>query len=470
MKENTCNPSMYRIKTIHFIGIGGSGMNGIAEVLLNQGYQITGSDKNENVAVQRLRKLGAKIFLEHKAENVSGADAIVVSSAISQNNPEIVAAHNARIPIIPRAEMLAELMRFHHGIAISGTHGKTTTTSLIASVLGEGGLDPTFVIGGLLNSSGTNAKLGTSKYFVAEADESDASFLLLHPTLSVVTNIDADHMGTYNNDFDKLRQVFVNFLHQLPFYGLAVLCIDDPVVKEIAPKIGRSTITYGFCDEADVQAFDFKQTGFSSTFKVWHKYYNITFDIKLNLPGKHNALNALAAIAVAKECKVTDKAICGALTKFKGVGRRLEIHGEMILPNKGKVLVIDDYGHHPRELQVTIEAVRAAWPDKRLALAFQPHRYSRTQALFDDFTAILSEVDVLFLLEIYSAGEKPISGISGRALARSIRQRGKIDPIFVKNINELQEIMKDVLCDGDVLLLQGAGDIGKVASKIVEKL
>lgn len=456
---------MYRIKTIHFIGIGGSGMNGIAEVLLNQGYIVTGSDKNESLAVQRLRSLGAKIFLNHDAMNVAGVDAVVVSTAINPENPEYQAAKRAAIPIIPRALMLAELMRFHQGIAISGTHGKTTTTSLVASVLGEGGLDPTFVIGGLLNSVGANAKLGVSNYFVAEADESDASFLYLNPTISVVTNIDADHMATYDNDFSKLKQTFVDFLHHLPFYGLAILCMDDTVIREIRPKISRPTITYGFDDSVDVQALNYKQNGFQSCFTVHNKHYNSGFDVELNLPGRHNVLNALAAIAVAMECKVSNDAIIEALSKFRGVGRRMQVYGELNMP-RGKVLAIDDYGHHPRELEVTIAAIRSAWPGRRLVLAFQPHRYSRTQSLFEEFASVLSSTDELLLLDIYAAGEAPIAGINSHSLCQRVNQIGKISPVFVGDSDNLPKILEDLSQEGDVLLLQGAGNIGSMAPKL----
>jgi len=456
---------MYKIKTIHFIGIGGSGMNGIAEVLLNQGYRITGSDKNESRSVQRLSSLGAQIFLGHDAENIVGADVVVVSTAITLDNPEYAAAKTAGVPIIPRAQMLAELMRFNQGIAVSGTHGKTTTTSLIASLLGEGGLDPTFVIGGLLNSIGANAKLGLSNYFVAEADESDASFLYLNPTISVVTNIDADHMATYDNDFGKLKQTFIDFLHHLPFYGLAVLCDDDPIVREIHSKVLRPKITYGFDNHVDVQALNYRQEGFKSCFKVHNKHYHSTFDIELNLPGRHNVLNALAAITVAFECKVSVEAICRALTKFHGVGRRMQVYGELNMP-RGKVLAIDDYGHHPRELEVTIDAIRKAWPDRRLVLAFQPHRYSRVQSLFEEFASVLSTVDNLLLLDIYAAGEAPIVGVNGEALTQRIHDLGKIQPMFVKNLGELPQTLEKILQDNDVLLLQGAGNIGSMAAKL----
>lgn len=460
-------PTMRRVNTIHFVGIGGSGMSGIAEVLLNQGYSITGSDQNENAATKRLQSLGAKVFRGHTADNINHADVVVISSAITESNPEVQAAHQQRIPVLPRAQMLAELMRFHHGIAVAGTHGKTTTTSLVASILAEGGLDPTFVIGGLLNSAGVHARLGASKYFVVEADESDASFLFFNPTISIITNIDADHMQTYDNDFNKLKQAFVDFLHRLPFYGVAIVCIDNPVVKEILPQISRPIVTYGFDPSADIQALDFEQHGLTCNFKVRRGNSEAPLAIKLNLAGKHNVLNALAAIAVATECQVADSAILAALAQFKGVGRRMQNYGEIDFP-QGKVSLLDDYGHHPREVAATLQAIRAAWPKRRLVLAFQPHRYSRTQSLFEDFTSVLSEADILILMEIYPASEHPIPGIDGRALARSIRQRGKVDPIFVENNLELINALPRILQNDDVLLIQGAGNIGNIAPKIAE--
>jgi len=452
---------MQRIKHIHFVGIGGAGMSGIAEVLLNQGYKISGSDREETKVTKRLARLGAKIFHDHAVENLTDAEALVVSSAIATDNEELVTARERHIPIIPRAQMLAELMRFHHGIAIAGTHGKTTTTSLIASVLSEGGLDPTFVIGGLLNSVGVHARLGQSRYFVVEADESDASFLYLNPLLSVVTNIDADHMLTYGNDFSRLKQAFLDFIHRLPFYGVAIVCIDDPVVQELLPRISRSIITYGFDEKAHVRAYDFKQEGITSIFKI--KFHGKEHEITLNLPGKHNVLNALAAIAVGNECKVKMDLINGALRHFKGVGRRFDIRGELESP---KVLVIDDYGHHPREIDVTLEAIRTAWPDRRLVMAFQPHRYTRTQALFEEFSHVLSKVDVLLLMDIYPASEDPIDGINSESLSKNIEKHGKIKPIQVKNIENLLKELPNVLQENDVLLLQGAGNIGSISQKL----
>lgn len=457
---------MQRIKNIHLIGIGGSGMSGIAEVLLTQGYKVTGSDLHKSIATDRLQSLGAQIFWAHCADNIAHADIVIVSSAIQKDNPELIAAHKMRIPVLQRAQMLAELMRFHHGIAVSGTHGKTTTTSLIASILAESGLDPTFVIGGVLNSSGANARLGESKYFVAEADESDASFLNLQPRIAVVTNIDADHMHTYNNDFKNLQKAFIAFLHNLPFYGLAVVCVENAIVKGLIPEIGRHTITYGFDSSADIWAEDCQQNGMTCQFKV-HRKNASTLDVNLNLPGRHNILNALAAVGVATECKVQDEFIVNALSSFKGVGRRLQYHGDLSVLS-GKVTLIDDYGHHPQEIRASLQAMRSAWPNHRLVLTFQPHRYSRTQALFDDFADVLSEADILLLLEIYSAGEKPIDGINSRALARNIRHRGKIEPIFVERTDDLAKVLSTVLKDRDVLLMQGAGNIGAAVSRIKE--
>lgn len=468
---NKCN-LMHRIKIIHFIGIGGSGMSGIAEVLLKQGYHVSGSDNNENAVTQHLGELGAQVFLGHDAKHIGYADVVVVSSAIAEDNPELVAAKERRIPILPRARMLAELMRFHHhGIAIAGTHGKTTTTSLVASIFAEGGLDPTFVIGGILNSAGTHAALGESNYFIAEADESDASFLYLHPTISVVTNIDADHMTTYDNDINKLRHTFTTFLHHLPFYGIAVVCIDDAGVRSILNTIARTTITYGFSEDADLQILDFVQNGLASQFKIQRKASNDTLEITLNLPGKHNALNAVAAIAVALECGVSDKAICRALTKFKGVARRMQLHGDIKIDKK-RITVVDDYGHHPTEMNATIAAVRSAWPDKRLVLIFQPHRYTRVHELFADFVQALARVDVLVLLEIYSAGEKPIKGINSQALIQAIRnqlQPSPLSPIYVEKVEQLMNVLPEVLQDGDILLVQGAGSVNKIIPELMDK-
>ena len=460
---------MSRIKRVHFIGIGGSGMSGIAEVLLNLGYQVSGSDIKESLATQRLKSLGATIYIGHDVSNVHDCDVVVYSTAVSERNPEIYEARNLRIPIIRRAEMLAELMRFRHGIAVAGTHGKTTTTSLIASLLAEGGLDPTFVIGGKLNSAGVHARLGASRYLVAEADESDASFLYLQPMLAVVTNIDADHMATYGGDYQNLRSTFVEFLHHLPFYGLAVMCIDDPGVSNILEKISKPVLTYGFSQEADLQARDVRQQNATCIFNVFFRNTGESFEVHLNMPGEHNVLNALAAIAIARECGVSNEAIQKGLNKFQGIARRFQINGEVSTSN-GKVLCIDDYGHHPKELLATINTIRAQWPDRRLVMAFQPHRYSRTRDLFDDFSQVLSEVDVLILTEVFPAGEEPIAGADSRALSRSIRARGSIDPIFVEDVKDLPAALTDVVVDNDIVLTAGAGNIGSIATTLPQQL
>ena len=465
---------MSRIKRVHFIGIGGSGMSGIAEVLINLGYQVSGSDIKESLATQRLKSLGAKIFIGHDVSNIKDCDVVVYSTAVSDRNPEIYEARNQRIPVVRRAEMLAELMRFKQGIAVAGTHGKTTTTSLVASLLAEDGLDPTFVIGGKLNSAGTHAKLGDSPYFVAEADESDASFLYLQPMLAVVTNIDVDHMETYGGDYQQLRSTFIEFLHHLPFYGLAVMCIDDSGVQDVISDITKPVLTYGFSEQADVQATNVSQKNATCKFTVIFKDSAVdgkteSLDVKLNMPGEHNILNALAAIAIARECGVSNDALQKGLDKFQGIGRRFQINGDAKI-DSGSVLCIDDYGHHPKELQVTIDTIRAQWPERRLVMAFQPHRYSRTRDLFDDFSQVLSEVDVLLLTEVFSAGEEPVSGADGRALSRSIRNRGNIDPIFVEDVNELASVLLGVVKDGDVVLTAGAGNIGVVAATLPEQL
>jgi UDP-N-acetylmuramate--alanine ligase len=461
-------PEMRRIRRIHFVGIGGAGMGGIAEVLLNLGYQISGSDLGDNTVTRHLAQQGAQIFKGHQAEHVLSADVVVRTTAVSDDNVEIIAARENRIPVVPRAQMLGELMRFRYGIAVAGTHGKTTTTSLITSLLSEGGLDPTFVIGGLLNSAGTNARLGASRYLVAEADESDASFLYLQPMIAVVTNIDADHMETYGGDFSKLRETFVEFLHRLPFYGLAVLCTDDPVIREILPLVSRPVVTYGFDETADVQAIDVKQIGLCNHFRVLRAGRE-PLDITLNLPGQHYVLNALASIAIATELGVSDKCIINGLANFAGVGRRFQLYGDVNF-GRGQVSLVDDYGHHPREVAVTLKAIRAAWPERRLVMVYQPHRYSRTRDLFEDFSQVLSEVDVLLLLEVYSAGESPIPGADSRTLCRSIRQRGRVDPIFVEQNDDLPKSLWDILLDGDIVLTQGAGNIGSIAAGLGEKL
>lgn len=463
---NTYNrvPEMRRVKTIHFVGIGGAGMGGIAEVLLNEGYNITGSDIGENQVVKRLTALGAKVTIGHHENNVDNASVIVVSTAIDSENPELVAANEKRIPVVRRAEMLAELMRFRHGIAIAGTHGKTTTTSLIASIFAQANLDPTFVIGGLLNSAGTNARLGSSRYLIAEADESDASFLHLQPMVAVITNIDEDHMETYQGDFEKLKDTYIEFLHNLPFYGLAVVCIDNPVVREILPRISRQVITYGFSQDADVRASNYQQAAGMSSFVV-EREGSAPLSLSVNLPGEHNVLNALAGVAVAIDEGVEDKAIQQALQGFAGIGRRFEKlttlsteHGEMTL--------IDDYGHHPTEVKATIDAMRNGWPDKKLAMVFQPHRYSRTRDLYEDFVEVLSEADYLFLLDVYAAGEAPIANADSKSLARSIRQRGQVEPIYVSDSSQLAELMAANLRDGDMVITQGAGNIGAIARSL----
>jgi UDP-N-acetylmuramate--alanine ligase len=452
---------MRRVRRIHMLGIGGSGMAGIAEVLINLGYAVSGTDLKDSVATQRLATLGATICFGHRPENAAGADVVVVSTAVKADNPELVYAHEHRIPVVRRAEMLAELMRFRYGIAIAGTHGKTTTTSLVASVLAEGGLDPTYVIGGKLKSAGTNARLGAGAYLVAEADESDASFLHLMPMMAAVTNIDADHLETYGGDFRRLRATFVEFLHRLPFYGLVVMCIDDSVVRETLPEVGRPVLTYGFAEDADLRAIDLRPEGSGAHFvAVGSDGFRETFH--LNLPGRHNVQNALVAIAIARELGVEAQAMQRALSGFQGIGRRCELHGEIAV-NGGTALLIDDYGHHPREIAATLQAMRSAYPERRLVVAFQPHRYSRTRDLFDDFCAVLAQADALVLSEVYAAGEQPIEGADARALARGIRARGQVEPVFVPGgVGELPVVLARILSDGDVLLTLGAGDIGSL--------
>ncbi|MFG0771531.1 UDP-N-acetylmuramate--L-alanine ligase [Vibrio plantisponsor] len=457
-------PEMRRVKCIHFIGIGGAGMSGIAEVLLNEGYQITGSDIAANAVTERLESIGASVFIGHQASNIDQASVVVVSTAINEQNPEIQAAREKRIPIVRRAEMLAELMRFRHGIAVAGTHGKTTTTALVTQIYSEAGMDPTFVNGGLVKSAGTNARLGSSRVLIAEADESDASFLHLQPMATIVTNIEADHMDTYGGDFETLKQTFVDFLHNLPFYGQAILCIDDPVVRELIPRISRQVITYGFSEDADVRIENYRQQGQQGQFTVVRKGKE-NLDITLNIPGRHNALNASAAIAVATEDDISDEAILKALISTQGTGRRFDHLGEFETGN-GVAMLVDDYGHHPTEVDVTIKAARSGWTDKRLVMIFQPHRYTRTRDLYDDFANVLEQVDVLIMLDVYSAGEKPIAGADGRSLCRTIRSRGKVDPIFVSDSKTLPAVLANVLQDGDLVLTQGAGDVGKVAKHL----
>jgi UDP-N-acetylmuramate--alanine ligase len=440
-------------------------MSGIAELMANLGYEVSGSDRRESEVTRRLGGLGVDVHIGHAAENVADVDAVVVSTAIDESNPEIVAARAHRIPVVRRAEMLAELMRFYYGVAVAGTHGKTTTTSLVASILTEGGLDPTFVIGGRLNSAGANARLGTTKYLVAEADESDASFLFLQPMVSIVTNIDADHMRTYGGDFARLRATFMEFLHHLPFYGLAVLCIDDDEVRALLPAVARPVRTYGTRPEADLRAEDIRQEGLRMHFTVVGEALDAPMPIDLNLPGRHNVLNALAAISVALELGVDDDSIRRALTGFAGIGRRFVV--DEVTDSAGRRLtLVDDYGHHPRELAATLEAARNGWPGRRLVLVFQPHRYTRTQEQFEDFVQVLSSADILVLCEVYAAGEMPIPGADGRTLSRAIRARGEVDPVFVQDLAEVPRVLGKLLADGDLVLLMGAGDIGALAQRL----
>jgi UDP-N-acetylmuramate--alanine ligase len=459
----------HKISHIHFIGIGGSGMSGIAEVLLNQGYVVSGSDLADNAVTRRLASLGARVVQGHAAQNIAGADAVVTSTAVSADNPEVVSARERRIPVVPRAQMLAELMRIKQGVAVAGTHGKTTTTSLIASCLAEGGLDPTFVIGGRLNSAGANARLGTGEFLVAEADESDASFLFLSPVVSVVTNIDADHMDTYGHDFSKLKQAFVDFLNRLPFYGVAVLCVDDANVREIMPQVPKQIIRYGLDPAAQVRAENVRADGTRMLFDaVRVNGTTARIPVELNLPGLHNVRNALAAIAVANEVGVPDEAIARALSEFKGVGRRFTRHGEIALPAGGHFTLVDDYGHHPVEMAATLDAARGAYPGRRIVLAFQPHRYTRTRDCFEDFVRVLSGADAVVLTEVYAAGEAPIVAADGRALARALRVAGKVEPVFVEDIAELPQTLLDTVRDGDVVVGMGAGSIGQLPSKFAQ--
>ena len=455
----------HKVKNIHFVGIGGSGMSGIAEVLLNLGYTVSGSDLGSNAATLRLAELGAKVTHGHAAENIQGADAIVTSTAVKGDNPEVIAARAKHIPIVPRAMMLAELMRLKQGIAIAGTHGKTTTTSLVASVLAEGGLDPTFVIGGRLNSAGANAKLGAGDFIVAEADESDASFLNLSPCIEVITNIDADHMETYDHSFAKLKQAFVEFTQRLPFYGVVMLCIDDPNVREIMPFISKPILTYGFHEDAQVRAVDARSVNSHMEFTVLQEGY-APLTVHLNQPGMHNVQNACAAIAIARELSVDDAATQKALKEFKGVGRRFTRYGDIALPDGGSFTLVDDYGHHPVETAATLAAARGAYPGRRLVLAFQPHRYTRTRDLFEDFVKVLSSTDALVLAEVYAAGEQPIVAADGRALAHALRVLGKVEPIFVEDIADMPATILNMARDGDVVITMGAGSISGVPGKL----
>ena len=460
---------MRRINTIHFVGIGGSGMGGIAEVLLNLGYSVQGSDLKPNAVTTRLAGLGARIFQGHDSSHVTGADVVVVSTAVSEDNPEVARALAQRVPVVPRAEMLGELMRFRSAIAVAGTHGKTTTTSLVASVLAEGGEDPTFVIGGRLKSAGTNARLGAGRYLVAEADESDASFLHLQPLIAVVTNIDNDHLATHDGDFSRLRQSFVDFLHNLPFYGLAVLCADDAELCTILPRVGRPIVTYGTVPQADVRAVDIERRGLQTRYQVLRPGHAEPLDITVNLPGAHNVLNSLAAVAVATELGIDDAAIQRGLARFQGVDRRLQLVGSVSV-GADAVPVIDDYGHHPTEIRATLDAVRQAHPDRRIVLAFQPHRYTRTRDLLDDFAAVLSTADVLLVTEVYAAGEAPIAGADGRAICRAVRSRGAIEPVFVSRVEDLADSLRGLLRGGDVVLAMGAGSISAAAHGLSRRL
>lgn len=460
---------MRRVQRVHFVGIGGSGMGGIAEVLLNLGYEVSGSDMRASAVTRRLESLGARIAIGHAAKHVEGAGVVVISSAIKQDNPERIAALQQRIPVVPRAEMLAELMRFRMGVAVAGTHGKTTTTSLVAAVMAEGGLDPTFIIGGRVKSSDSHSRLGGSRWLVAEADESDASFLYLQPLIAVVTNIDADHLSTYEGDFSRLRATFVEFLHHLPFYGLAVLCIDDPVVRGLLPEVTRPVVTYGLSEDADIRATDITQQGMVTRFKVILRGRPQDGTISLNMPGTHNVLNALAAIAVAEDVGVDVSAYGVALASFQGVDRRFQLHGD-IQTSQGLVTYIDDYGHHPRELMAVLRAIRDGWPGRRIVMAFQPHRYTRTHELFDDFADVLSEPDVLLLTDVYAAGEAPIPGADTGALAKAVRVRGRVEPIVVSQPGDIGLALLGVLADGDIVLTMGAGDIGGVAAGLPAQL
>lgn len=458
---------MRRVRAMHFIGIGGVGMGGIAEVVHHLGFKVSGSDLGSNALTQRLASLGITVQKGHSAEHVENVNVVVVSTAVPEDNPELVRAKELHIPVVRRAEMLAELMRFQQGIAVAGTHGKTTTTSLVASLLTEGELDPTYVIGGRLNSSSANAYLGQSDWLVAEADESDASFLYLQPVIAIVTNIDADHLSTYDGDFERLKQTFVDFLMHLPFYGLAIVCIDDEHIREVLPSVARPVRTYGLSDEADIRASNIEQRGLEMHFDVEFSDGKVIENVVLNMPGEHNVLNALAAIAVASELGVNDGASRRALRQFEGVGRRAQAAGELFFKN-GSAMLFDDYGHHPTEVAATLKAIAGGWPNKRLVVVFQPHRYSRTRDLFEDFAEALSAPDVLILTEVYSAGEEKINGADGRALARAIRNRGQVDPIFVEDITAVPQALENVLQNGDLVLTLGAGNVGSLASSLPE--
>ena len=459
---------MRRIKGIHFVGIGGAGMCGIAEVLLNQGYEISGSDMQGSEVTKRLSTLGARVSIGHDASHLTGADVVVTSSAIADDNPELLAARQARIPVVRRAEMLGELMRYRHGIAVAGTHGKTTTTSLIASIFAQAALDPTFIIGGLLNSAESNARLGASRYLIAEADESDASFMHLQPMVTVLTNVDKDHLGNYEGSFDKLKTAFVEFIHNLPFYGLVVACIDDPVVRSLLPEIKRSVLTYGFDSEADFQALDEQPDGFTSSFLVRRKHHDKDLRILLNMPGRHNVLNALAAVAIASDEGIEDADIVAGLEHFDGVSRRFEVHGTFA-HGDGEFLLVDDYGHHPSEVKAIVKAVRKGWPASRLVMVYQPHRFSRTLELFDQFVDVLSQVDELLLLDTYAAGESPIVGASGADLFKQLRMKTNVEVTFLQSIDDVPDQLEKMLRSGDFVITQGAGETATLAQTLKEK-
>ncbi len=462
------NDRMRRIHAIHFVGIGGAGMGGIAEVLINLGYTVQGSDLKPNTVTRRLQSLGARVMFGHAAENIACADVIVVSTAVASENPEVVQAHAQRIPVVPRAEMLGELMRFRYSIAVAGTHGKTTTTSMVASLLAEGRLDPTFVIGGRLKSAGTNARLGTGKYLVAEADESDASFLHLQAMIAIVTNIDADHLGTHDGDFERYKQSFVDFLHNLPFYGLAVMCVDDAETAALIDRVGRPVVTYGTVEHADIRAVNIERHGMQSAFDVLRPG-KPPLCVRLNTPGLHNVLNSLAAIAVATELEVSDQAIQTALSHFQGIDRRLQQYGDVKIA-AGTITLVDDYGHHPTEIAATLEAIRQGWSGRRVVLAFQPHRYTRTRDLLDEFAQVLADTDALIITEVYAAGETPIQGADGKAICRAIRSHGRVEPILVKTVDALPEALLHILRDGDVVVTMGAGSIGALAPELPKLL
>ncbi len=470
MSDNTVfqPPEMRRIRRIHFVGIGGSGMCGIAEVLLNQGYEISGSDLNRGPSIKRLTDAGATVFIGHREENIQGANVVVKSSAVTLENTEIAAARQQGIPVVRRAEMLAELMRYRHGIAIAGTHGKTTTTSLITAIFAADGRDPTFVVGGRVNSVGTNAKLGGSRYLVAEADESDASFLHLQPMVAVVTNIEADHMETYDFDFSRLTKTYIEFLHNLPFYGLAVMCIDDPVIRDLLVDVARPTLTYGFSEDAAYRIKDMRIEKNRSYFVIERPDKLAPLSVSLNIPGQHNALNAAAAIAVASDEGISDQAIIDGLNSFGGVGRRFEIYGEYPVGGNGQAMLVDDYGHHPTEIKATVDAVRAGWPDRRLVMIFQPHRYTRTRDLYEDFVKVLAEVDVLIVLDVYAAGEEPIAGAGSKNLCGSIRQRSALDPIYIETIEEVPALLNELVQDNDLVITQGAGSVNKLVALLAD--